>query len=93
MDSHSTLLANGAIYIDDNTIVAVSAHDAPAPAGFSNAATVKIKGTIFPGFIELHNHLSYDSLQMWTVPKKFTQPAINGRTTPTTPPRYPRPWA
>lgn len=72
MDSHSTLLANGAIYIDDNTIVAVSAHDAPAPAGFSDATTVKIKGTIFPGFIELHNHLSYDSLRMWTVPKKFT---------------------
>jgi 5-methylthioadenosine/S-adenosylhomocysteine deaminase len=29
-------------------------------------------GTIYPGLIELHNHLPYDILRLWQVPKRFT---------------------
>jgi 5-methylthioadenosine/S-adenosylhomocysteine deaminase len=29
-------------------------------------------GTVFPGLIELHNHLPYNYLPLWDVPKKFT---------------------
>jgi hypothetical protein len=30
------------------------------------------RGTIFPGLIELHNHLSYNALPLWSpVPKRF----------------------
>ena len=72
MDSRSTVISDGAIYVDGNAIVAVGEHDAAAPAGFSGIKPVKTGGTIFPGFIELHNHLSYDSLPLWQVPKKFT---------------------
>ena len=28
-------------------------------------------GTIYPGLIELHNHLSYDVLPLWAVPQQF----------------------
>ena len=28
-------------------------------------------GTIFPGLIELHNHLSYNALPLWNVPKRY----------------------
>jgi hypothetical protein len=72
MDQASTVLSQGAIYIDGNTIVAVADQGAPPPFGFAGAQTIDTDGTIFPGLIELHNHLSYDALQMWQVPKKFT---------------------
>jgi 5-methylthioadenosine/S-adenosylhomocysteine deaminase len=28
-------------------------------------------GTIYPGLIELHSHLSYNALPLWDVPKKY----------------------
>src|SRR5262249_5848284 len=42
------------------------------PAGFDEVSVVKTSGTIYPGLIELHNHLSYNVLRLWQVPKKFT---------------------
>ena len=44
----------------------------PAPAGFDDVAPVDTGGTLFPGLIELHNHLSYNALPLWSpVPKLF----------------------
>jgi hypothetical protein len=35
-------------------------------------AVVDTGGTLFPGLIELHNHLSYNALPLWApVPKRF----------------------
>ena len=28
-------------------------------------------GTLYPGLIELHNHLAYNALRLWQVPKKY----------------------
>jgi imidazolonepropionase-like amidohydrolase len=72
MDSTFTMVANGAVYIDGNTIAGVADRNAPPPAGFAGATTVDTAGVIFPGLIELHNHLSYDALELWHVPQKFT---------------------
>lgn len=72
MDRTLTVLANGAVYVDGNTISAVADRNAPPPPGFSGATTVDTAGIIFPGLIELHNHLSYDALELWRVPQKFT---------------------
>ena len=33
---------------------------------------IKTGGTIYPGLIELHNHLSYNILPLWNVPKTFS---------------------
>ena len=44
---------------------------APPPPGFDDATALSTAGTIFPGLIELHNHLSYNALTMWSVPHKF----------------------
>ena len=71
MDAASTLLPMGAVYVDGQNIVAVQESSAPPPAGFAGAVTVGPSGTIFPGLLELHNHLSYDALTMWPVPRKF----------------------
>jgi len=40
MDAASTVLPNGAIYVDGNTIVAATDRAAPAPPGISGATTV-----------------------------------------------------
>ena len=42
------------------------------PAGFEEITPVATSGTIYPGLIELHNHLSYDVLPLWQVPHRFT---------------------
>src|ERR1051326_467393 len=72
MDAASTVLPNGAIYVDGNTIVAATDRAAPAPPGFSGVTSVDTGGFIYPGLIELHNHLSYDALPLWDVPKRFS---------------------
>ncbi len=71
MDSDLTVLDEGVVYVDAGRIVAVEETDAPAPAGFEDAPLIRTGGTIYPGLIELHNHLSYNILPMWLVPKLF----------------------
>jgi hypothetical protein len=71
MDAASTVLQAGAVYVDGKTIAAVRDSSAPPPADFAGATILNSSGIIFPGLIELHNHLSYDALTMWSVPRKF----------------------
>jgi imidazolonepropionase-like amidohydrolase len=69
MDGAFTVLPTGAVYIDDQSITAVQDSAAPPPPNFAGATTVGTTGIIFPGLIELHNHLSYNALPMWAVPR------------------------
>jgi cytosine/adenosine deaminase-related metal-dependent hydrolase len=64
-------IARGAVYVSGNAIAAVQTADAPAPPGFEGATAVDTKGVIYPGLVELHNHLSYNALRLWSVPKKY----------------------
>ncbi|MEP7108484.1 MAG: amidohydrolase family protein [Ferruginibacter sp.] len=72
MNEDRDIIDDGILYIDKGRIVAVKKSTAQAPAGFESIAIVDTKGTIFPGLIELHNHLSYNILRLWQVPKKYT---------------------
>src|SRR5436190_24041016 len=72
MDDGFTVHDDGVVYLRDGEIAAVQERGAAAPDGFEDVAAIETKGTIFPGLIELHNHLSYNALQLWDVPKKFT---------------------
>ncbi|HEY2787875.1 MAG TPA: amidohydrolase family protein, partial [Gaiellales bacterium] len=71
MDAAGTVLADGVAYIADATIAAVLPADQAPPAGFEHAPRVRVGGTVYPGLIELHNHLSYNCLQLWQVPRPF----------------------
>ena len=71
MNSQFKVLARGVVYVDRGVIVAVQDAAAPPPAGFEGTRVVASGGTLFPGLIELHNHLAYDVLQLWKVPRKF----------------------
>jgi 5-methylthioadenosine/S-adenosylhomocysteine deaminase len=72
MDDQFKVLPRGRVYIDKGVIRAVQDADGPAPPGFEAARVVATEGTMYPGLIELHNHLSYNVLRLWAVPKKFT---------------------
>jgi cytosine/adenosine deaminase-related metal-dependent hydrolase len=71
MAADNTVLDDGCVYVSEGQIAAVTEAGAPAPDGFADAPTIDTAGTIYPGLIELHNHLSYDILPLWQVPELF----------------------
>jgi 5-methylthioadenosine/S-adenosylhomocysteine deaminase len=71
MDEAYTVIPRGTLYIDQGSIVAAQDAAAPAPAGFASVPVVNTRGTLFPGLIELHNHLAYNALSLWAVPKRY----------------------
>ena len=56
---------------DDGMVTAVTHARSTAPAGFETAKVVDV-GTslVFPGLIDLHNHLAYNTLPLWTEPTR-----------------------
>lgn len=71
MDAAFHVEEDGVVYIAAGSIVAVRARTQPPPAGFETVPVLDTGGTLFPGLIELHNHLSYNALRLWNVPKAF----------------------
>lgn len=71
MDGRLTVIPGGTVYVDKGLIVAVQPKEEKPPAGFEAIPVVETGGTLFPGLIELHNHLSYNALPLWKVPQTF----------------------
>jgi cytosine/adenosine deaminase-related metal-dependent hydrolase len=71
MDADFHVLQDGVVYIDKGGIVAVSPRTQSAPVGFEAIPVHPTGGTLFPGLIELHSHLSYNALRLWQVPRTF----------------------
>ena len=72
MDDAFTVKTDAVVYIDRGAIVAVQDRAMPAPAGFDDVASGGDRRDALPGLIELHNHLSYNALPLWSpVPKLF----------------------
>jgi len=64
-------IIKGTIFINAARIEAIIPDGKPIPETLADCKVYKTKGTIYPGFIELHNHLSYNCLPMWNVPQKY----------------------
>src|SRR5467141_2204232 len=79
MDPSHTVFDDGVVYVRDGEIIAVQSSSAETPNDFLSAP-ISTKGTIYPGLIELHNHLSYNALQLWQVPKLYHDRGQWGRT-------------
>jgi 5-methylthioadenosine/S-adenosylhomocysteine deaminase len=71
MDTAGTVLPDGIVYVAGTTIAGVLPAGQPPPAGFEHVRPHSTGGTVYPGLIELHNHLSYNCLQLWQVPQPF----------------------
>ncbi len=75
-DPAQPVVEHGALYIGaDEKIAAVQPASAPAPEGFAGARTLATGGVIYPGLIDLHGHMVYNALSLWSPP---------GRTAPYT---------
>ncbi len=71
MDDNFTVRADSILYINQACVVDIRDRTNPHP-DFNGVPVVETGGTIFPGLIELHNHLSYNALPLWSpVPKLF----------------------
>src|SRR5437879_8941419 len=65
MDAAFQVYPKGTVYLENGSIVAVTKAGDAVPTGFEGVKVVETGGTIFPGFIELHNHLAYNILRLW----------------------------
>jgi 5-methylthioadenosine/S-adenosylhomocysteine deaminase len=62
-------IPNGVLYIDDAGIIqGVAARGEPAPVGFDHATRVDTGGVVYPGLMDLHNHMAYNCLSLWLAP-------------------------
>lgn len=62
----------GRVFIDDSgTIEQVTAGTAADPAGFATAPVLDVgDALVLPGLIDLHNHIGYNVLPLWTEPRQ-----------------------
>jgi cytosine/adenosine deaminase-related metal-dependent hydrolase len=62
-------IPDGVLYIDDTGMLqGVAARSDAAPAGFEHATRVETRGLIYPGLMDLHNHMAYNCLSLWRAP-------------------------
>ena len=64
----------GRVYLDDSGMIErVTSGNAAVPAGFSGAPVLDVGDAfVLPGLIDLHNHIGYNALPLWTEPKQKT---------------------
>ncbi|NLT53785.1 MAG: amidohydrolase family protein [Actinomycetales bacterium] len=64
------VVERGAVYLDDDGLIAAITPLDAVPPGFEDARRVTAGGIIYPGLIDLHNHLLYNSLPLWREPNR-----------------------
>jgi 5-methylthioadenosine/S-adenosylhomocysteine deaminase len=65
---------DAAVYVDDQgRIEALRPAGAQPPAGYEDVEPVPTGGVIYPGLIDLHNHLAYNHRPLWAPPGR-TEP-------------------
>lgn len=70
--------AAGRVWIEDDRIVAVTGPKAKV-AGFGRATVVDVgERFVLPGFIDMHNHLAYNALPLWSEPGR-TEPWLHNK--------------
>jgi 5-methylthioadenosine/S-adenosylhomocysteine deaminase len=66
------VMRDARVCVEGNTIIAVVDALSELPAKFRNTPQVQTAGTIYPGLIDLHNHLIYNHIPLWSVPARYT---------------------
>jgi 5-methylthioadenosine/S-adenosylhomocysteine deaminase len=72
--AHEGDVFKGRVWLgDDGLIDSVTKDGAAAPAGFDHAPVVDVGAAwVLPGLIDLHNHIGYNTLPLWSEPKQKT---------------------
>src|SRR5690242_12855723 len=72
IDASRTILSDGIVWVAGGSIsdVTPASDRPPAHAG---SPVIPTAGTIYPGMIELHNHLAYNALPLFPIPRLYTK--------------------
>ena len=71
MDDAATVHRDGVVWIGgDGRIAAVGPSNAPPPPGFAGIDPLRTGATIYPGLIDLHNHIPYNTIGLWREPTR-----------------------
>ncbi len=90
MDGENNVINNGNVMIRDGKITGVWSSNSNPPAGvdFTDVPIVETEGTIYPGLIDLHNHVHYNHIPLWDIPcldesecERYEDNAINNNET------------
>lgn len=74
-DDDDRVLEGGSVWVDDGgRIVAVTEDGQSAPPGFDDARRTVVDGFVYPGLIDLHNHLPYNTISLWRDGERGEQP-------------------
>lgn len=66
MDEARPVIDAGAVYVAGGRVVAVRARTDRPPEGFDGARRVATRGVIYPGLIDMHSHMAYNTLPLWS---------------------------
>ena len=65
-DPATPVLEEGEVYVgDDGRLAAVQPAGGTAPPGFAAAERIDTGAVVYPGLIDLHSHLAYNTLPLW----------------------------
>jgi 5-methylthioadenosine/S-adenosylhomocysteine deaminase len=64
--SANGVIKDGILWIDKGKMAAITVANDPTPDGFSEIPVIDTGATIYPGFMDLHNHLAYNILSLWS---------------------------
>src|SRR6266498_4210645 len=65
--------AGRVLFGDDGAVVDVTARGEASPTGFDGAPRVGVgNAVIYPGLVDLHSHLGYNTLPLWSDPARTT---------------------
>ena len=72
MDAARSVIDDGVVWVADGSITDVTAAG-QIPAAHAGSPVIATAGTIYPGLIELHNHLAYNALPLFRIPRLYTK--------------------
>ncbi|MGE5705441.1 MAG: amidohydrolase family protein [Nitrososphaerales archaeon] len=71
LNKRKQIIKEGYVGIKDQKISFVTANPGNFPDDFRNLKPIDTGGVIYPGLIDLHNHLPYNFLSLWNITKKY----------------------
>ena len=65
MTSQGAVINNGHVLVQDGLIAGVWGDVIPTNVQLTNVPVIETNGTIYPGLLDLHNHLHYNQAPLW----------------------------
>ncbi|MDG6218823.1 MAG: amidohydrolase family protein [Candidatus Thermoplasmatota archaeon] len=72
MKSIDKVIPQGNILIEDGVIKAIWTDNETPPFDISDLPIINTSGYIFPGLIDCHNHLMYNTIPIWNVTQQYS---------------------